>query len=120
MARVTEGAGDASNAAAAPRIATSVSGFAPAERPRVSVAGDGTLAAIHEASRVTVVELPGGAAFAEVGIDPEAGASDVAWVGAPPRLLVLSRYAAHSAVHLLDPYGPRTIAEIRLYVEGPW
>jgi len=27
---------------------------------------------------------------------------------------VLSRYAAHSTVHLLDPYGPRTIAEIRL------
>ena len=32
----------------------------------------------------------------------------------PPRLLVVSRYAAHSVVHLLDPYGPRTIAEIRL------
>ena len=36
------------------------------------------------------------------------------WIGAPPRLVVLSRYAAHSTVHLLDPYGPRTIAEIRL------
>ena len=82
--------------------------------PRIAIASDGTLAAIHEPTRITVVDLPGCAAFAEVGIDPEAGASEVMWVGAPPRLAVLSRYAAHSTVHLLDPYGPRTIAEIRL------
>jgi hypothetical protein len=91
-----------------------VPGFAPADRPRVAVASDGTLAAIHEPTRVAIVELPGCASFAEVGIDPDAGATDVVWVGAPPRLLVLSRYAAHSTVHLLDPYGPRSIAEIRL------
>jgi hypothetical protein len=89
-------------------------GFTPAERPRLAVAVDGTLAAIHEPARVSVAELPNVAPFAEIGIDPEAGSSDVAWVGMPPRLLVLSRYAAHSTVHLLDPYGPRTIAEIRL------
>ncbi|HET7499792.1 MAG TPA: hypothetical protein VFK02_02285 [Kofleriaceae bacterium] len=89
-------------------------GYAPFEQPRVSVAGDGTLAAIHETSHVTIVEIPSGAAFAEIGADPEALASEAAWVGSPPRLLVLSRYAAHSTVHLLDPYGPRTIAEIRL------
>jgi hypothetical protein len=89
-------------------------GFSPVEPPRVAVAGDGTLAAIHESSRVTILELPGGAPLAEVGVDPEALASDVAWVGAPPRLLVLSRYAAHSTVHLVDPFGPVTLAEIRL------
>jgi hypothetical protein len=94
--------------------ATSAASFAPAQRPRLAVASDGTLAAVHEPSRVSVIELPGAAMFAEVGIDPEASASDIAWVGAPPRLLVLSRYAAHSVVHLLDPYGPRTLAEIRL------
>ena len=88
--------------------------FAPADKPRVAIASDGTLAAIHEPTRITVIDLPGCNAFAEVGIDPEAGASEVVWVGAPPRLAVLSRYAAHSTVHLLDPYGPRTIAEIRL------
>ena len=88
--------------------------YTPLELPRVSIAGDGTLAAIHETARVTIVELPGGVAFAEIGVDPEALASEVAWVGAPPRLLVVSRYAAHSTVHLLDPHGPRTIAEIRL------
>jgi len=88
--------------------------FVPADKPRIAIASDGTLAAIHEPTRVTVVELPGCAPFAEVGIDPEAGASEVVWIGAPPRLAVLSRYAAHSTVHLLDPYGPRTIAEIRL------
>lgn len=88
--------------------------FVPADKPRVAIASDGTLAAIHEPTRITVIDLPGCSAFAEVGIDPEAGASEVVWVGAPPRLAVLSRYAAHSTVHLLDPYGPRTIAEIRL------
>ena len=90
------------------------SGYTPAGRPRVAVAADGTLAAIAEPARAVVLELPGGAPFAEIGIDPGAEASEVAWVGAPPRLIVLSRYAAHSTVHLIDPYGPRTIAEIRL------
>lgn len=94
--------------------ASQLGGYAPVEPPRIAVAGDGTLAAIHEASRVTMLELPGGAAFAEVGVDPDALASDVGWVGGPPRLLVLSRYDAHSTVHLLDPHGPRTLAEIRL------
>ncbi|HEY1556148.1 MAG TPA: hypothetical protein VGF94_15020 [Kofleriaceae bacterium] len=96
------------------RSASSTAAFSPAACPRLAVASDGTLAAVHEPDRVAVLELPGAAPFAEVGIDPEAAASDVAWVGAPPRLLVLSRYAAHSTVHLVDPYGPRTIAEIRL------
>ncbi len=72
------------------------------------------MAAIHSTTHVAVIELPGCAVFSEVGIDAEAGASEVVWIGAPPRLAVLSRYAAHSTVHLLDPYGPRTIAEIRL------
>jgi hypothetical protein len=84
------------------------------DRPRVAIASDGTLAAIGEATRVSVLEIPGGAPFAEIGIDPDANAHEIAWIGAPPRLLVLSRYPAHSTVHLIDPYGPRTIAEIRL------
>jgi hypothetical protein len=89
-------------------------GFTPSERPRLAVAIDGTLAAIHEPARIAVVELPGIAAFAEIGIDPATVSSDVAWIGMPPRLLVVSRYASHSIAHLVDPSGPRTIAEIRL------
>ena len=89
-------------------------GFSPVERPRIVVAADGTLAAIHEPSRISVVDLPTCSAFAELGMDSNAVACDVAWVGTPPRLLVLSRYEAHSTVHLVDPFGPRTIAEIRL------
>jgi hypothetical protein len=81
---------------------------------RVSVAADGTLAAIHEAPRVRLLEVPSGVEIAEIGVDPDALASEVAWVGTPPRLLVLARHAAHSTVHLLDPYGPRTLAEIQL------
>ncbi|NVB85304.1 MAG: hypothetical protein HOV81_43475, partial [Kofleriaceae bacterium] len=88
--------------------------FVPAARPQVVVAADGTLAAIHEPSRVVVLEVPTCSPFAELGIDADAAASDVAWVGTPPRLLVLSRHSAHSMVYLVDPFGPRTIAEMRL------
>jgi hypothetical protein len=96
------------------RFASQPGRYTPVESPQVSVAGDGTLAAVYEASRVTIVELPGAQAFAEVGVDPGAHGSDVAWVGSPPRLLVLSRYATSSTVHLLDPDGLRAIAEIEL------
>jgi hypothetical protein len=96
------------------RSASRAGGSTPAEPPRVAVAADGTVGAIYESSRVTVLELPGGVPFAEIDTDPEALASEVAWLGTPPRLLVLSRYDAYSTAHLLDPYGPRTIAEIRL------
>ena len=78
------------------------------------MAHDGTLAAVHEPTSVSVLEMPGCTAFAEVRIDPNAAASDVAWLGTPPRLLVVARYDAHSSAHLIDPLGPRTIAEIRL------
>ncbi|TMQ12345.1 MAG: hypothetical protein E6J90_31770 [Deltaproteobacteria bacterium] len=94
--------------------ASRLGGFTPVEPPRVAVAADGSVALVHEPSRVTILEIPSGAAFAEIGVDPEAAASEVAWLGSPQRLLVLSRYAAHSTAHLLDPYGPRTISEIRL------
>lgn len=87
--------------------------FTPKDRPRVAIAGDGSLAVVGDGARAVIIDLPGCAAFAEVGIDAEA-ASELAWVGSRPRLLVLSRYAAHTTVHLIDPHGPRTIAEIRL------
>jgi hypothetical protein len=94
--------------------ASGASAFAPAARPRIAVAADGSLAAIVEPTRVTLIEVPSGAVLAEIGVDPDAGACEVAWVGAPPRLVVLSRYAAHSTVHLIDAAGPRTVSEIRL------
>lgn len=84
----------------------------PGERSRIAVAHDGAMAAIIEPSRVVVIDLPACSERAELGIDAEAGAHDVVWLGA--RLAVLSRYAAHSTVHLVDPAGPRTLAEIRL------
>ncbi len=96
------------------RTTSGTSAFAPAVRPRIAVAADGSLAAIVEPARVTVIEVPSGAVVAEIGVDPDAAACEVAWVSAPPRLIVLSRYAAHSTVHLVDAHGPRTVAEIRL------
>jgi hypothetical protein len=88
--------------------------FSPVERPRAAIATDGTLAAIIESQRVVVLELPGGEPFAEVGVDPAALSNEVAWVGAPPRLLVISRYAEHTRVHLVDPHGPRALADLRI------
>gem|GEM_PF-5518443 len=61
-----------------------------------------------------MLELPGGEPFAEVGVDPAAIANEVAWVGAPPRLLVLSRYPEHTRLHLVDPHGPRALADLRI------
>lgn len=87
--------------------------FSPAARPHVLVAADGSIAAIQEPARIAIVELPSCTAFAELGIDA-AQEADIAWVGTPPRLLVLARHANHSVVHLVDPFGPRTIAELRL------
>lgn len=96
------------------RSASQAGGFSPLDPLHVAVAADGSVAAILEAARITVVELPSAVAFAEIGVDPDAVASDIAWVGTPPRLIVLSRYAASSTVHLLDPHGPHTLAEIPL------
>jgi hypothetical protein len=94
--------------------ASQVGGYIPFEPSVIAVSADGTLAAINEVSRITILEIASATPFAEIGVDPDALASEIAWVGAPPRLLVLARYAAHSTVHLLDPRGPRSIAEIRL------
>jgi len=80
----------------------------------VAVAADGSVAAVGEPQRITLLALPDGVAFAEIGVDPEAHGSEVGWLGAAPRLLVLSRYAAYSTAHLLDPQDLRPIAEIRL------
>ncbi|HTL31595.1 MAG TPA: hypothetical protein VL326_00645, partial [Kofleriaceae bacterium] len=89
-------------------------GFVPAARPHVSVAGDGTLVAIREPTRIAIAELPSCSSFAELGLDSEAQEVESAWVGTPPRLIVLARHSGHSTVHLVDPFGPRTIAEVRL------
>src|ERR1041385_7945469 len=75
------------------------------------------MAAVQEPARLSVVELPGCDAFSEVEIARDATATDVGWIGAPPRLLVLARHASHAIAHLVDPYGPRTIAELR--IDGP-
>src|SRR5512133_2512955 len=87
--------------------------FAPVDPPRLAVAADGMLAAVVERARITMLELPSCIAFAALGLDLEV-ASEGAWVGTPPRLLVLSRMAHTSRVHLIDPLGPRTICELRL------
>jgi hypothetical protein len=96
------------------RAASQPDGYVPSARPSIAVAGDGTLVAIREAGRITIAELPSARAFAEIRIDPDAVESDVGWLGSPPRLLVISRYAQTSVAHLLDPRGPHTLAELQL------
>lgn len=65
-----------------------------------------------EPGRIVIVALPSMEAAGEIGIDP-ATEVEVAFL-APSRLLVLARHAAHTAVHLVDPYGPTSLAEIQL------
>ena len=92
-------------------------GFAPEDRPRIAVASDGTMAAIQESNRAVVVDVPGCAAFSELALDAEAKSCELGWVGTPPRLIVLSRYAERTTAQLIDPFGSRTIAT--LDVEAP-
>ena len=88
--------------------------YVPETLARLAVAADGTRAAIIESTRVVVVDLPEGRMQTEIGLDATAEAIDVAWIPAPPRLLVLARHETYCTAHLVDPDGPRTVAEIRL------
>ncbi len=84
------------------------------DRPRVAVAADGSLAAIYDGTRIVVAALPTCAPFATVDCDPDASDTELAWIGTPPCLLVLSRFAAHAVARLIDPFGSRTIGTLQL------
>jgi hypothetical protein len=88
--------------------------YLAAEHCRLVASFDGTHAAVVEPGRVVVLELRRATQVAEIGVATAPEHTDVAWVGAPPRLLVLSRRATHSTVHLIDLDGPRARAEIQI------
>lgn len=90
------------------------SAYVPGTTPRVAVAPDGSVAAVLDATRLVIVEIPTGTAFAELSCEVGADAVDIAWVGTPPRLLVIERRDGHSYVRMLDPHGMRVITELRL------
>lgn len=85
----------------------------PGEVLGVAVSEGGSALAIVEPSRVLVAKLPDLALACEIGVDPEAAASEAVFVG-PDRLLVVARYSAHSIAYLIDPSGPRKVAELRI------
>ncbi|HET9620000.1 MAG TPA: hypothetical protein VFP84_01445, partial [Kofleriaceae bacterium] len=89
-------------------------GHVASERCTLVAAPDGKHVAIVEAGKITVLELAGANQIAEVGVATAPEHTDVAWIGAAPRLLVLSRRATHSTVHLIDLEGPRARAEIQI------
>jgi hypothetical protein len=88
-----------------------VLGFIPVDRPRLAVAHDGSLAAIQEPTRITVIMLPSGEPFGVITTDAAHDATDVGWLGSPPRLLVLTRFAASTRARVVDPRAARLIAE---------
>jgi hypothetical protein len=77
------------------------------------------MAAILEAARAAIVEVPGCAVFSELELDENATASEIVWVGTPPRLVVLARYPTKATVQLIDPFGPRVIATLELESPRP-
>ena len=85
---------------------------------RLAVAHDGTAIAVREGARVTLVELDRALVpeqAGELALDASADGYDVVWIGAPPKLLVVARYAGHSAAQLVEVRGDlRVAAEIRL------
>lgn len=96
------------------RAASGPPAFSPLDRPRVAIAGDGRWAAVADSTRIGLIELPGRATSAELALEAEARASEIAWVGAPPQLAVLTRHPAHTTVRLVDPHGARPLGELRL------
>lgn len=82
---------------------------------RIAVAAGGTLAAVSMPGRIEIVAVPDLTREGEIAIDADAEGFDAGWVG--NRLLVLSWYPTHSIVYLLDPQGPRAVAQLRL--DGP-
>jgi hypothetical protein len=94
----------------------SVEPIVPKGPPTVEVADGAGLVAIVEPDRIAVATLPDLGLRCEIGVDPEAAGSDAVFVGRE-RLLVTSRFTSHTIAYLIDPNGPRKLAELR--IESP-
>jgi hypothetical protein len=82
----------------------------------VSASPDGAWVAIVDVGGVAIVDPVSAAVHAEVPIAEDA-ACEVAWAGAPSRLVVVNRFAAHAVVQLVDVGTagvPRPLGEVRL------
>lgn len=90
--------------------------FIPVDRSRVTIAQDGSLAALQEPTRITLIALPSGEPFGVIHTVGDAAATDVGWIGSPPRLLVLSRLETTTRVRIVDPRAARLVAERSLDV----
>ncbi len=77
------------------------------------MSADGGLAAASEATRIVFARVPSCETISELVVDPRTE-HEVAWIGTPPRMLVLTRHPDHTVLHLVDPHGPRTLAELQL------
>ncbi len=98
------------------RIASEPASHVAGTHCELVASADGGHAAVVEDGRIVIVELQRATMVAEIGVATAPGHTDVAWIGTPPRLLVLSRRPTHSTVHLIEIDGPRARAEIQ--VEG--
>ena len=84
----------------------------PQGPPRIDVAANGAVIAIAEPERVSIAGVPDLSLRAEIGIDPDANACEVSFIGR--QLLISSRYASHTLLYLIDPEGPQKLAELRV------
>lgn len=79
--------------------------------PSLVVGGDGSHLAMVEEGRVTVVDVQTMTALAEIGLPGPVADSDVALVGNPPKLLVITRLAGETRLFVVDPAGPEKLGE---------
>ncbi|HEU4614436.1 MAG TPA: hypothetical protein VFS15_20210, partial [Kofleriaceae bacterium] len=70
------------------------------DAPYVIVAGDGRFAAVVDRGRIAVLQLPDGTLAGEYAI---ASGAQVAWLGSPSRLLVISPGPGYQTAQLIDP-----------------
>jgi ATPase family protein associated with various cellular activities (AAA) len=87
---------------------------APSSAPalRVIAAADGGLAAVIDGAALAVIDLESGAQLTRLAL-PHVDA-EVAWLGAPPRLLVLERDSGFQTARIYDPHTLEPGGEVRI------
>lgn len=88
------------------------------EKTRIVADLRGSALAVVEPGQVVILDLPSLVPSAELGIPGDIDDHDVSFVGETGRLVVLSRSAGTSTLHIVDPEGPTKLGEVKLRVSA--
>jgi hypothetical protein len=83
--------------------------YGDSRRVRLAVSPESGQIGVYETGRVSVLTIPDLTPIAEIGTEGDFDDNDVVFVG--KRLVVLSRSARQTKLHIVDPLGPTKVAE---------